>query len=157
MMKFICPLIVVSDIQVSRRFYEDILSQKVLLDHGENVSFAGGFAIHLKSHFSELISLEETEIGQKPNNFELYFETSDFDSLLQRLEDAKVQYVHPLIEQPWGQRVIRFYDPDMHIVEVGEPMDIVAKRYLQTGLSVEETAKRISMPREFVAQFEGSE
>lgn len=157
MMKFICPLIVVSDILVSRRFYEDILSQKVLLDHGENVSFSGGFAIHLKSHFSRLIGLEETEISQKPNNFELYFEAADFDPLLQRLKDAKVQYVHPLREQPWGQRVIRVYDPDMHIIEVGEPLDIVAKRYLRAGLSVEETAQRISMPREFVAQFVGSE
>jgi len=28
--------------------------------------------------------------------------------------------------EPWGQRVIRFYDPDMHIVEVGESLESVA-------------------------------
>jgi hypothetical protein len=32
----------------------------------------------------------------------------------------QVEYVHPLREQPWRQRVVRFYDPDHHIIEVGE-------------------------------------
>jgi hypothetical protein len=41
----------------------------------------------------------------------------------------------------------------MHIVEVGEPMESVAKRFLRKGLSIEETAKRTLMPEEFVRQF----
>jgi hypothetical protein len=47
---------------------------------------------------------------------------------------------------------MRFYDPDMHIIEVGESMESVARRFLRKGLSVEETAKRILMPEEFVKQ-----
>ena len=152
-MRFICPLIVVNNIEISRSFYEQVLNQKVQYDFGENVSFESGFAIHLKSHFSDLINKSENDIIQKPNNFELYFEEEDLDSFLQKLKDIDpVEYVHVLKEQPWGQRVIRFYDPDMHIVEVGEPMESVAKRFLSKGLSIEETAKRTLMPEEFVRQ-----
>lgn len=153
-MRFICPLIVVNNMEISRNFYEKVLDQKVQYDFGENVSFEGGFAIHLKSHFSELININKNDIVQKSNNSELYFEEADLDSFLQKLKDMdSIEYVHGLKEQPWGQRVIRFYDPDMHIIEVGEPMESVVKRLLSEGLSVEETSKRTSMPEEFVRQF----
>jgi catechol 2,3-dioxygenase-like lactoylglutathione lyase family enzyme len=153
-MKFICPLIVVNNMEVSRNFYEKVLNQKVQYDFGENVSFEGGFAIHLKSHFSNLISINKNDIVQKSNNCELYFEEGNLDSFLQKLKGMdSIEYVHGLKEQPWGQRVIRFYDPDMHIVEVGEPMESVIKRLLSEGSSVEETSKRTLMPEEFVRQF----
>ena len=152
-MKFVCPLIVVNNMEVSRNFYEKVLNQKVQFDFGENVSFESGFAIHLKSHFSDLININENDIIEKSNNFELYFEEEDLDSFLQKLEDfGSVEYVHGLKEQLWGQRVIRFYDPDKHIVEVGEPMESVIKRLLSRGLSIEETAKRTLMPEELVRQ-----
>jgi hypothetical protein len=153
LMRFICPLIVVNNIEVSRKFYENLLNQKVQCDFGENVSFEGGFAIHLKSHFSDLISMNKNDIVQKSNNSELYFEEDNLDSFLQKLGSIdSVEYVHGLKEQPWGQRVIRFYDPDKHIVEVGEPMESVVKRFLSKGLSIEETVKRTLMPEEFVRQ-----
>lgn len=153
-MKFICPLIVVNNMEVSRNFYEKVLNQKVQYDFGENVSFEGGFAIHLKSHFSDLISINKNDIIQKSNNSELYFEEEDLDSFLQKLKEiGSIEYVHELKEQPWGQRVIRFYDPDMHIIEVGEPMGSVVKRMLSKGFSIEETSKRTLMPEEFVRQF----
>lgn len=153
-MKFICPLIVVNNMEVSRNFYEKVINQKVEYDFGENVSFKGGFAIHLRSHFSDLIGINKNDIIQKSNNSELYFEEEDMDSFLQRLKAMdSIEYVHELKEQPWGQRVIRFYDPDMHIIEVGEPMESVVKRLLREGSSVEETSKRTLMPEEFVRQF----
>ena len=153
-MKFICPLLAVNDIEISKKFYENVLDQKVQYDFGENISFEGGFAIHLKSHFSNLISISEGDIIQKSNNSELYFEEEDLDSFLQKLSVLdSIQYIHELKEQPWGQRVIRLYDPDMHIIEVGEPMESVVKRLLNERLSVEETSKRTLMPEEFVKQF----
>ena len=150
-MKFICPLIVVDDIEISRRFYETVLDQKVKYDFGENVTFEGDFAIHLKSHFSELINVRPNDMIQKSNNCELYFEEDNLEALLDRLKNIdSLEYIHGIKEQPWGQRVIRFYDPDMHIVEVGESLESVARGFLSKGLTIEETAKRISMPTEFV-------
>ena len=55
-----------------------------------------------------------------------------------------------MIEQPWGQRVFRIYDPDKHMVELGEPMTAVIKRYLNQGMTPIEVAKRMSMPFEIV-------
>jgi len=31
-------------------------------------------------------------------------------------------YVNPLMTHSWGQRVVRFYDPDGTLIEVGTPM-----------------------------------
>ena len=137
--------------EVSKTFYEEVLDQKVGCDLGENVFFEGGFAIHLRSHYADLITVDESDIISGSNNAELYFEEEDLDTFLERLRDIdSVNYVHELREQPWGQRVVRLYDPDMHIVEVGEPMESVARRLLKSGISVEETAKRTLMPEEFV-------
>jgi hypothetical protein len=45
---------------------------------------------------------------------------------------------------------MRFYDPDYHIIEVGESMESVAIRYFQSGMTVEDICRRTSLPGEFV-------
>ena len=57
-----------------------------------------------------------------------------------------IRYVHPLKEHAWGQRVIRFFDPDDHIIEVGEKLSAVAKRFSLSGMSIEDIAKRMGIP-----------
>ena len=152
-MKFKCPLIVVSDIGISRNFYKKVLKQKVKFDFGENLVFEGGFSIQFKPHFADMIGINQDEIAIKSNNFELYFEEDNLESFIERLNaEQEIQYLHSLIEHPWGQRVIRFYDPDMYIIEDGENMEAVARRFLSQGLSVEETAGRTQHPVEFVRQ-----
>lgn len=149
-MKYICPLIVVKDIKISREFYENVLGQKVKYDFGENVTFEGDFAIHLENHFKDLLGNENIQIIRKAHNFELYFETDEIDSILYKLKDNKIEFIHEIKEQPWGQRVTRFYDPDYHIIEVGESMESVVLRYYNAGMCVENISKRTSMPIEFV-------
>jgi len=34
-----------------------------------------------------------------------------------------VEFIHEIVEQPWGQKVMRFYDPDYHMIEVGAPIE----------------------------------
>lgn len=150
-MNYKCPLIVVSNIEISKDFYLKVLNQKVKFDFGENVQFEGDFAIHLKSHFADLTTISKENIVSGANNFELYFEEENIEEFTERLKKINgISIIHDLIEHPWGQRVIRFYDPDMHIVEVGENMESVARHFLDKGLSIEETAKRIQHPIEFV-------
>jgi catechol 2,3-dioxygenase-like lactoylglutathione lyase family enzyme len=119
-MKYTCALITVADIQRSRNFYENLLQQKVQYDFGENVSFEGGFVIHLDKHFKALI--DNKEIRQGGNNFELYFEHDNVEEIAYVLKENGITFVHEVREQPWRQKVVRFYDLDGHIVEVGEPM-----------------------------------
>ena len=152
--KFQSSVIFVKDIEASRRFYEELLGQEVLMDHGPNVAFVGGFAIWQVDHAYQMIfecpSDEKDQLGR--SNCELYFEADDLDATEARLSDADVQFVHPLREHPWGQRVFRLYDPDGHIVELGEPMPVVIQRFLAQGMSAEEVAQRTSMPPEIVRQ-----
>jgi hypothetical protein len=68
--------------------------------------------------------------------------------------DIKITpYLVAVMEFPWGQRGVRFYDPDMHIVEVSKSMASVVKRFRAEGLSIEQTAERIQCPIEFVKSF----
>lgn len=149
-MKYGLPLLVVADIAVSRKFYEEVLNQEVIMDFGANITFKGNFALQSKESWVDFIQKTEKDVLTKSNNFELYFEEEHLEEFTQRLHFFEIEYVHELIEFPWGQRVIRFYDPDMHIIEVGESMETVIKRFIEQGLSVEETAQRTQHPIEFV-------
>jgi hypothetical protein len=78
-MKYICPLIVVEDINRSRYLYERILKQKVKEDHGANVVFEGDFAIHQKEHLQSLIN--NYPIIRYANSFELYLEEEHLEEI----------------------------------------------------------------------------
>jgi catechol 2,3-dioxygenase-like lactoylglutathione lyase family enzyme len=146
-MKFICPLIVVKDINRSRKFYEGILKQEVTEDFVENVGF-GGFSIHLESHFRELIG--DLPVRQGGHNAELYFEEDKVDEMAAVLEKEGVAFIHPVMEQPWRQKVVRFYDPDQHIIEVGESLEHTAYRLHKEGYDNQEVASITYMSMEMV-------
>jgi len=150
-MKFTCPLIVVKDITISRNFYENILGQRVKYDFGEDIQFEGDFSIHLERHFQGLLG-EGYQILKKAHNFELYFETEELDSIIQKLKANEVEVIHDVKEQPWGQRVARVYDPDYHIIEIGESIDSVILRYHRAGFLPKDIHKKTSMPMEVIKQ-----
>ena len=66
----------------------------------------------------------EKEIIPKSNSCELYFEEPDLETFIEKLERLypDIQYVHRLMTHSWGQKVIRFYDLDGNLIEVGTPM-----------------------------------
>lgn len=64
-----------------------------------------------------------------------------------------IEYIHPLLEHSWGQKVVRFYDPDRHIIEVGENMRIIVQRFIDRGLTIEETAARMDVPVSYIQSF----
>ena len=84
------------------------------------------------------------------NSTELYFEENDFDKFIKKLDEMEIEYVHRVEEQEWGQRAVRFYDPDKHIIEVGENIRYVCLRFLESGMSAYEVAKRMGAPVKFV-------
>lgn len=148
--KLSSAVLLVEDVDRSRQFYEKALEQVVELDHGECVVFSG-FAIWDRDYANNLIfGQTKTTLCEKNHDFELYFETENLDEVLNQLNSADVELVHAMVEQPWGQRVVRVYDPDRHIVEIGEPMTTVIKRFLDQGMTVDEVSARTSMPGEVV-------
>lgn len=150
--KFESAVVMVKDVGASRQFYEGVLGQEVFMDFGPNVSFAGGaFAIWQVDHAHEIMFGKPSgEVGQ--GEMEIYFESDDLDAVMERFQEAGIEFVHPMREQPWGQRVVRVYDPDGHIVEVGEPIPVFVARFLSQGMSVEQAAERTSVPVEVVQQ-----
>lgn len=149
-MKFSAALIVVNDIAKSRGFYEKVLGQKIKFDFGENITFEGDFSLQSKKSWQKFIDKQEKAIIQKNNSFELYFEEDNFDEFMSIIDAYDIEYLHSVREYPWGQKVIRFYDPDYHIIEVGENMRSVVKRFLAQGMTAKEAAERSQHPIEFV-------
>ncbi|MBW6411885.1 glyoxalase/bleomycin resistance/dioxygenase family protein [Clostridium weizhouense] len=148
-MEFKLALLAVKDVNVSKQFYKELFDQKVILDLGKNVTFSGGFAI--QEDFAWLTNLSPNSIKEKSNNMELYFEVDNFEAFIKKIQEHKnIEYVHQPKKHEWQQRVVRIYDPDHHIIEIGESMTVIAKRYLNDGYSIEETSKIIQHPIEFV-------
>jgi len=147
-MKYICSLIVVEDIDRSRRLYETILKQDVKTDFGENVCFHGDFAIHQASHFRALTG--GAPVTRKANNFELYFEEDELEPVVEQVRQEGLEFIHGITEQPWRQKVVRFYDYDGNIIEIGERLEHTAWRLSQEGLPLEEISGITYLPPEEV-------
>ena len=147
-MKLKNPMLVVTDIDKSVEFYKKVLGLHVIMDFGANKTLTGGLSLQTVETYQEFIGTNEISFGG--NHFEIYFEEDNFDEFLNRLQAYDVAYVHPVKEHAWGQRVIRFYDPDQHIIEVGENIKVVCKRYLDSGMTSEQVAKRMDVPLKFV-------
>lgn len=147
-MKLKNPMLVVSDIDKSVEFYKKVLGLRVIMDFGENKTLTGGLTLQTVETYKMFI--DTSIICYGGNNFEIYFEVDDFDNFIAKLEKCDIEYIHPVIEHSWGQRVVRFYDPDKHIIEVGGNMKVVCKRFLDSGMTPEQVAKRMDVPMKFI-------
>ena len=107
-------------------------------------AFTCGLA--LQQDFDWLVDLPKEKVLKKSNNAEIVFEEQDFDGFLNKLEEyPDIEYLGEVIEHSWGQRVIRFYDLDGHIIEVGEDMKMVIKRFLSSGMTMEEISVKMDV------------
>ena len=150
-MQYICPLIVVADMRRAKEFYTSVLGARIKFDFGANITFHGDFALQTLESWAEFIERSPDSVVFGAKNGELYFEEEDIDALASRLAArGDIRYVHGLKEHPWGQRVLRFYDPDGHIIEVGENLRFVCKRFLAQGMSVAKICERTMLPPDFV-------
>lgn len=143
-MKYSGTCIAVSDIKKSRKFYEDLFNLTLYQNYGINVSFTCGLS--LQQEFDWLVSIDKDKIIKKPNNMELFFEEENFDEFVEKLRKyPDIEYLGDVIEHSWGQRVIRFYDPDGHLIEVGENMKMVVNRFLSSGMTMGEVSKKMDV------------
>ena len=120
-MKLKNVLIVVKDIEKSKKFYHDLFGLDVILDNEGNVILTEGLVLQKEDIWKEFL---EKDIIPRNNSCELYFEEQDIEGFVERLEKLypSIQYVNRLVTHSWGQKVIRFYDPDGNLIEVGTPM-----------------------------------
>lgn len=138
-------LFVVSDMERSKAFYRELFGLQVVSDFGENVILTEGLVLQEKKLWEEFIGKKVTWNGR---DAELYFEENDIDGFLQKLHDSTfpIVFVNECMEHSWGQRVIRICDPDMHIIEIGESLEYVARRFLKKGMTVQQVADKVQLP-----------
>ena len=120
-MKLKNVLIAVKDIEKSRKFYHDLFDIDLVLDNDGNMILAEGLVLQDAKIWKSFL---DRDIVPKSNSFELYFEEQDIESFAEKLEKLypDIEYVNSLMTHSWGQRVIRFYDLDGNLIEVGTPM-----------------------------------
>ena len=120
-MKLKNVLIVVKDIEKSRKFYHDLFDIDLVLDNDGNMILTEGLVLQDEKIWKSFLG---KDIVPKSNSCELYFEEQDIESFVEKLEKRypDIEYVNHLMTHSWGQRVIRFYDLDGNLIEVGTPM-----------------------------------
>lgn len=120
-MKLKNVLIVTEDIERSKKFYKELFGLDVVLDHGGNVILTEGLVLQDKRIWESFL---EADIKFRNNASELYFEEKEIEEFAEKLDayELPVTYVNRLTEHSWGQKVLRFYDPDGNLIEVGTPM-----------------------------------
>ena len=114
-------LIVVKDIEKSRKFYQDLFGIELVLDNDGNMILTEGLVLQDEKIWKSFL---DRDIVPKSNSCELYFEEQDIESFIEKLERLypSIEYVNRLMTHSWEQRVIRFYDLDGNLIEVGTPI-----------------------------------
>ena len=114
-------LIVVKDIEKSRKFYHDLFGIDLVLDNAGNMILTEGLVLQYEKIWKSFLG---RDILPQNNACELYFEEQDIEAFVEKLERLypSIEYVNHLMTHSWGQRIIRFYDLDGNLIEVGTPM-----------------------------------
>lgn len=114
-------LIVVKDIEKAKKFYHDLFGLDVVLDQEGNVILTEGLVLQDEAIWKKYLG---KEVVPKNNSCELYFEEKEIEDFVEKLEKQypEICYVNRLITHSWGQKVIRFYDLDGNLIEVGTPV-----------------------------------
>lgn len=115
-------LITVNDMETSIAFYRELFGLEVILNQDGNVILTEGLVLQDAKIWKTFL---DKEILPKNNSCELYFEEKNIEEFAKKLENYKepIEYVNQLMTHSWGQQVIRFYDPDGNLIEVGTPME----------------------------------
>ena len=112
-------LIVVKDIEKSRPRI-DGQERGGQLDNDGNLILTEGLVLQDEKIWKKFLG---REILPENNACELYFEEREIEAFAEKLEKLypSIRYVNRLMTHSWGQKVIRFYDLDGNLIEVGTP------------------------------------
>lgn len=114
-------LIVVKDIEKSKQFYHDLFGLDMILDSDGNMILTEGLVLQDEKIWKQFLA---KDVITANNSCELYFEERHIEAFVDKLERLypSIQYVNKLMAHSWGQKVVRFYDLDGNLIEVGTPM-----------------------------------
>lgn len=110
-------LIVVSNLEKSKKFYRELFGLRVILEQEGNVILTEGLVLQEAKLWKEHL---QKEVVGRNHAMELYFEENNLDVFEQKIKDypEEIIYVTPVTEYNRGQKVMRIYDPDGNLIEV---------------------------------------
>ena len=151
MIRYLSVVLLCSDMNRSRTFYQDLFGLEIELSIEGLTSFKEGISLWQQQIASELMYLgAEPSAPQEFPGQEIYFETDDIEKFAEELSQRSVPLMHPIQKTPWQQKTIRFYDPDRHLIEVGESMEEVIRRIAREGHTPDEVSALTFMPVEIL-------
>ena len=118
-MKYRGTLLVVKDCKKALSFYSQMFGLELIQDNDGNMELSNGIFFQEEKYWE---NFTKRKIISKNNCAESYFEESDIESFVKKLEEKypETEYVNRLMTHSWGQKVVRFYDPDGNLIEVGD-------------------------------------
>lgn len=98
-----------------------LIGLDLILDNDGNMILTEGLVLQDEKIWKELLG---KEILPESNSCELYFEEQNIEAFAEKLERLypSIRYVNKLVVHSWGQKVVRFYDLDGNLIEVGTPV-----------------------------------
>lgn len=112
-------LLVVDDIEKSVSFYKELFGLEVILSSEGNVIMTEGLVLQDREVWEKYT---QGEVLYKNHASVLYFEDYDLEEFQEKLDKSgyEIEYISRLMTYPWGKKIIRLYDLDKHIIEIGE-------------------------------------
>ena len=120
-MKLRNVLIVVKDIEQSKKYYHDLFGLDVILDTDGNIILTEGLVLQDINIWKEALN---GDVILRNNASELYFEETNIENFVDNLKQKypNIKFVNELTTFNWGQKMVRFYDLDGNLIEVRTPM-----------------------------------
>jgi hypothetical protein len=147
-------VIITNDIEKLKDYYKSVLHQEIEFDFGNCVVFKCGLSIwKLKPDYPIVKHLGGTYNNSGNKNMELCFDTDQFETVVEELKKHNINLLHDIVEETWGQRTLRFCDPENNLIEIGESMICFATRLLKQGKTPEEVANKTSIPLDTVLKY----
>jgi catechol 2,3-dioxygenase-like lactoylglutathione lyase family enzyme len=150
-LNFHSPVIITNRFEDMLKFYKNILGMSIKHDFGNCITFNGGLSIwQLEDNYPIAQHLGRTYDQSGNKNLELCFETESIDEFIESINDQKIHKLHEVTEERWGQKTIRFFDPDKNLIEVGESLKCLVIRLKKEGKSIDAIEHKTSLPKDLI-------
>jgi catechol 2,3-dioxygenase-like lactoylglutathione lyase family enzyme len=150
--RFHSSVLITNNLEKLKTFYCQLLKQEIEHDFGTCVIFKCGLSVWalLPTHPVAKIA-GVTNAGNQ--RMELCFETENFDEVYDNLKRQHLNLLHDVIEELWGQRTIRFFDPDGNLIELGESILCFVWRLYNSGMNIGEIVSKTSVTEDNVRKY----